>query len=68
MKKDKIERYIEIIREMMVVGNTGFQSVGDQTKAGLDPIVKNNVKRRYFKGKRKPWLDFLKQTTNGRGS
>lgn len=29
MKKDKLEKYIQIIREMMVVGNAGFSDQSD---------------------------------------
>ena len=39
MEKSKLERIIRLIREeMMTVGNTGYTSKGNQTRAGFDPV------------------------------
>ena len=71
MEKKKIDRIIEIIRENMVVGDGGFTSSGDQTRAGFDPVQKHVMRRKthtYAKGgsgSRKRWLNYLK-SSNGR--
>ena len=73
MEKKKIDRIIEIIRENMIVGNGGFTSSGDQTRAGFDPVQKQVMRRNahtYAKGgigSRKRWLNYLK-SSNGRRS
>jgi hypothetical protein len=66
MEKKKIDRIIQIIRENMVVGSGGFTGTADPKGpvAGFDPVM-SKVKKRYMKGKRKPWLDYLK-SQNGR--
>ena len=64
MEKDKLNRIIGWIREeMMTVGNTGYQSGGDQTRAGFDPVMgKGKVEKRKKKylslgpGSRKRWM------------
>ena len=60
MEKNKVDRIIRLIREeMMTVGNTGYQSGGNQTRAGFDPVQGKMLKRRkYIKlpaGSRKRW-------------
>ena len=62
MEKDKLDRIIGWIREeMMTVGNTGYQSGGDQTRAGFDPVqgsMERRKKPKYMKlpaGMRKRW-------------
>ena len=61
MERKTLDKIINIIREeMMAVGNTGYQSGGDQTRAGFDPVIgttKRN-KPKYMKlptGMRKRW-------------
>ncbi len=46
----------------------GFSSSADPKGpvAGFDPVM-GKVKKRYMKGKRKQWLDYLR-TSNGRRS
>ena len=67
---EKIDRIIQIIRENMVANapgsQGGFSSSADPKGpvAGFDPVM-GKVKRRYLKGKRKQWLDYLR-TNNGR--
>ena len=40
MERKTLDKIINIIREeMMAVGNTGYQSGGDQTRAGFDPVI-----------------------------
>ena len=60
MEKKKLDRIIEFIKEQMVVGNTGYTSKGDQTRAGFDPVQGKMLKRRkYIKlppGSRKRWM------------
>ena len=62
MEKTKLDRVIGFIREqMMVVGNTGYTSKGDQTRAGFDPVQGEMEKRKSPKfmklpaGTRKRW-------------
>ena len=61
MEKRVLDKIINIIREeMMAVGNAGYQSGGDQTRAGFDPIMgsKKRKKPKYMKlptGMRKRW-------------
>jgi len=49
----------------MVTGSTanaaGFSGAADPKgpTAGFDPVM-GKVQKRYMKGKRKPWLDYLK--------
>ena len=70
---DKVINYFRNLSEEAIansVGDTGYQSAGDQTKAGFDKVM-GAVRRRkkYIKSpKRKPWLEFLRQSKNGRGS
>jgi hypothetical protein len=61
MEKKKIDWIISIIREQMVAGTGGFTSAADPKGpvAGFDPVM-GKVQKRYMKGKRKPWLDNLK--------
>lgn len=72
-KIDKVINYFRNLNEEGIVnsvGNTGYQGPGDQTNAGFDKVM-GGVRRgkKYMKSpKRKPWLDFLKQTKNGRAS
>ena len=43
---------------MMAVGNAGYQSGGDQTRAGFDPIMGSKKRKKYMKlptGMRKRW-------------
>jgi hypothetical protein len=67
---EKIDRIIQIIRENMVANapgsQGGFSGSADPKGpvAGFDPVM-GKVKKRYMKGKRKQWLDYLK-TSNGR--
>jgi len=69
---EKIDRIIQIIRENMVANapgsQGGFSGSADQKGpvAGFDPVM-GKVKKRYMKGKRKQWLDYLR-TSNGRRS
>jgi hypothetical protein len=69
---EKIDRIIQIIRENMVANapgsQGGFSSSADPKGpvAGFDPVM-GKVKKRYMKGKRKQWLDYLR-TSNGRRS
>lgn len=64
MDPKKLDRIISIIKEQMVAnapgGSGGFSGSSDPKGpvAGFDPIMK--FKRRFFKGKRKQWLDYLK--------
>ena len=60
MEKKKLDRIIEFIKEQMVVGNTGYTSKGDQTRAGFDPVHGTTERKRpkYMKlpaGMRKRW-------------
>lgn len=65
MEKKKIDRIISIIREQMVAnapGSSGGFSGSANPKgpvAGFDPVM-GKVQKRFWKGKRKPWLDHLK--------
>ena len=67
---EKIDRIIQIIRENMVAnapgaqGGFGGSSDPKGPVAGFDPVM-GKVKKRYMKGKRKQWLDYLR-TSNGR--
>ena len=67
---EKIDRIIQIVRENMVANAPGAQggfsgSVDPKGPvAGFDPVM-GMVKKRYMKGKRKQWLDYLR-TNNGR--
>lgn len=69
---EKIDRIIRIIRENMVANapgsQGGFSGSADPKGpvAGFDPVM-GKVKKRYMKGKRKQWLDYLR-TSNGRRS
>lgn len=69
---EKIDRIIQIIRENMVANapgsQGGFSSSADSKGpvAGFDPVISKGGKK-YMKGKRKPWLDYLR-TNNGRRS
>ena len=64
MEKNKIDWIISMIREEMTTGSTagapGFSGSSDPKgpPAGFDPVMK--FQRRFFKGKRKQWLDYLK--------
>ena len=62
MEKSKLERIIRLIREeMMTVGNTGYTSKGNQTRAGFDPVQGGMERRKAPKfmvlppGMRKRW-------------
>ena len=53
MEKNKLEWIINFIREQAVagsptmsVGNTGYQSGGNQTRAGFDPVQGKIMKRK----------------------
>jgi hypothetical protein len=65
MEKKKIDWIISIIREQMVAnapGSSGGFSGSANPKgpvAGFDPVM-GKVQKRFWKGKRKPWLDYLK--------
>jgi hypothetical protein len=65
MDHKKLDKIISIIREQMVAnapgGSGGFSGSVDPKgpTAGFDPIM-GKVQKRYMKGKRKPWLDYLK--------
>lgn len=67
---EKIDRIIQIIRENMVANppgtQGGFRGSADPKGpvAGFDPVM-GKVKKRYLKGKRKQWLDYLR-INNGR--
>lgn len=60
-----LDKIISIIREQMVAnapGSSGGFSASADPKgptAGFDPVM-GKVKKRYMKGKRKPWLEYLK--------
>ena len=60
-----LDKIISIIREQMVAnapGSSGGFSASADSKgptAGFDPVM-GKVKKRYMKGKRKPWLEYLK--------
>jgi hypothetical protein len=66
MNPKKIDRIISIIREQMVAnapgGSGGFSGQSDAKgpTAGFDPVM-GKVQKRYWKGKRKQWLDYLKK-------
>jgi hypothetical protein len=72
MEKKILDKVIQIIRENMVANapgtQGGFSSSADAKGpvAGFDSAM-GKVKKRYMKGKRKPWLDYLK-SYNGRRS
>ena len=65
MNENKFNRIINFIREEMVAnapgtgGGGGSQTdpTGKNGLVGFDPIIKP---KKFFKGKRKPWLDYLK--------
>lgn len=65
MEKKKIDWIISIIREQMVAnvpGSLGGFSGSANPKgpvAGFDPVM-GKIQKRYMKGKRKPWLDYLR--------
>ncbi len=65
MDPKKLDKIISIIREQMVAnapgGSGGFSGSADPKgpAAGFDPVM-GKIKKRYMKGKRKPWLDYLK--------
>lgn len=65
MEKSKLDKLIKIIREQMVTGSNasaaGFSGSADPKGpvAGFDPVM-GKVQKRFWKGKRKPWLDYLK--------
>jgi hypothetical protein len=65
MEKKKIDWIISLIREQMVAnapGSSGGFSGSANPKgpvAGFDPVM-GKVQKRFWKGKRKPWLDYLK--------
>ena len=67
---EKIDRVIQIIRENMVANAPGTQggfSGSANVKgpvAGFDPVMSIKGKK-YMKGKRKQWLDYLR-SSNGR--
>jgi len=69
---EKIDRIIQIIRENMVANapgsQGGFSGSADSKGpvAGFDPVM-GKVGKRYMKGKRKQWLDYLR-SSNGRRS
>ena len=64
MDPKKLDKIISIIKEQMVANAPGAsggfsgQSDAKGPTAGFDPVMK--FKRRFFKGKRKQWLDYLK--------
>jgi hypothetical protein len=68
---EKIDRIIQIIRENMVANapgaQGGFSGSADPKGpvAGFDPVI-GKSKKRYMKGKRKQWLDYLR-ASNGNG-
>ena len=66
MEKRTLDKIISFLREQVVggaptmsVGNTGYQSGGDQNRAGFDPVQGKMMKtRKYMKlpaGMRKRW-------------
>jgi hypothetical protein len=65
MDPKKLDKIISIIREQMVAnapgGSGGFSGFADPKGpvAGFDPVA-GKVQKRFWKGKRKPWLDYLK--------
>ena len=63
-KIDKVIRYFRNLNEQAIantVGDTGYQSGGDQSKAGYDKVVGLVKRKKYLKSApRKPWLDFLR--------
>jgi len=69
---EKIDRVIQIIRENMVANapgtQGGFSGSADAKGpvAGFDPVMSKKGKK-YMKGKRKQWLDYLR-SSNGRRS
>jgi hypothetical protein len=69
---EKIDRIIQIVRENMVANapgaQGGFSGSADPKGpvAGFDPVI-GKVKKRYMKGKRKQWIDYLR-ASNGRRS
>ena len=68
---EKIDRIIQIIRENMVANapgsQGGFSGSADSKGpvAGFDPVM-GKVGKRYMKGKRKQWLDYLRSSSNCR--
>ena len=56
-----LDKIIQLIREQMVAGTGGFTGSADPKGpvAGFDPVM-GKVQKRFWKGKRKPWLDYLK--------
>jgi hypothetical protein len=67
---EKIDRIIQIIRENMVANapgtQGGFSGSADPKGpvSGFDPVI-GRTGRKYMKGKRKPWIDYLRRN-NGR--
>ena len=67
---EKIDRVIQTVRENMVANapgtQGGFSGSADSKGpvAGFDPLMSGKGKK-YMKGKRKQWLDYLR-SSNGR--
>ncbi len=65
MDLKKLDWIISLVREQMVAnapgGSGGFSASADPKGpvAGFDPVM-GKVQKRFWKGKRKPWLDYLK--------
>ena len=64
---EKIDRIIQIIRENMVANAPGSQGGFGDSADPKGPVAGRSKKIIYMKGKRKPWLDYLR-TSNGRRS
>jgi hypothetical protein len=63
---EKIDRIIQIIRENMVANAPGSQGGFGDSADPKGPVA-GRSKKIYMKGRRKPWLDYLR-TSNGRRS
>jgi hypothetical protein len=66
MDPKKLDKIISIIREQMVANAPGTQGGGGESADPKGPFpgyarpLLGKVQKRFWKGKRKPWLDYLK--------
>jgi hypothetical protein len=56
---EKIDRIIQIIRENMVANSPGSQGGFGDSADPKGPVA-GRSKKIYMKGKRKPWIDYLR--------
>ena len=66
MKEKNLDRIISIIKEQMVANAPGTQGGFGDSADPKGPVA-GRSKKIYMKGRRKPWLDYLR-TSNGRRS